>query len=307
MSRLYDKNRDLSRPVEHIELTVEPDEEGRLDQFLAAKLSWRSRTGAQRLVDDGQVTVNGAVRKASTRLRPGDRVRIEIVRDDEGPEPEPPPIEVLHEDEHFLALNKASGTVVHPVGVHQRGTLLQELHRRWGSALKLAHRLDQYTSGVLLVARNDAVRTAFSDMLERGSVDKVYQALLLGRPDWDVVDARFPIAPVGDSRILMCIDEERGKPAHSRFTVRARFAHATHVEVAIFTGRTHQIRIHAAHLGHPLLGDHLYGDGIAPAGYERFVLHAWRTRFLHPVTGEPVEIVAPPPPAFEGALDSLPR
>jgi len=307
VSRLYRKNRDLSRPVERLELLVEAEQEGRLDRYLAARLPWRSRTGAQELIDAGRVTVNGRARKASTRLRAGDRVDVEIVREDEGPEPEPPPVEVLHEDEHMLALNKASGTVVHPVGAHQRGTLLQELHRRHGPGLKLAHRLDQYTSGVLLVAKSDAVRTAFSDKLERGEVDKAYQALLLGRTAWDEVDARFPIAPVGDSRILMSIDEERGKPAHSRFSVLDRFAHATRVQVEIFTGRTHQIRIHAAHLGHPLLGDHLYGDGIAPEGYERFVLHAWRTSFGHPVTGEPLEIVAEPPPAFLRLVDSLAR
>ncbi|MHC4937801.1 MAG: RluA family pseudouridine synthase [Planctomycetota bacterium] len=307
MSRLYGKNRDLSRPVDRIELTVQADEEDRLDRFLADKLRWRSRTGVRKLVEQGVVSVNGTPRKSSTRLKEGDVVAVEIIREDEGPEPEPPPIEVLFEDEHMMALNKAAGTVVHPVGVHQRGTLLQELHRRHGPGLKLAHRLDQHTSGVLLVAKSDAVRTAFSDMLERGEVGKIYQALLLGRPEWDEVDARFPIAGVGDSRILMCIDEERGKEAHSRFRVRARYADASHVEVEIFTGRTHQIRIHAAHLGHPLVGDHLYGDGIALGDYERFVLHAWRTRFAHPVTGAEMELEAPLPAPFEAARGLLRR
>ncbi|MEM8885304.1 MAG: RluA family pseudouridine synthase [Planctomycetota bacterium] len=307
MSRLYERNRDLSRPVERIELRVEPEEEGRLDQFLASKLKWRSRTGARKLVEQGCVSVNGDGRKASTKLRAGDVVVIEIERDHEGPEPPPPPIDVLYEDEHLMALNKASGTVVHPVGVHQRGTLLQELHRRTpeGPRPKLAHRLDQFTSGVLLVAKTDAVRTAFSDMLERGEVRKVYQALLMGRADWDEIEARFPIAPVGDSRILMCIDADRGKEAHSHFKAREKLRHATHAEIEIFTGRTHQIRIHASHLGHPLIGDHLYGDGIPVAGYERFVLHAWRTRFKHPVTGAAMELEAPRPAAFDAALALL--
>ena len=309
MSRLYERNRDLSKPVEQIELVVSPDDEARLDAYLAGKLKWRSRTGARKLIEEGNVRVNGDLRKASTRLRDGDRVVITIERQNEGPEPEPPVIDVIFEDEHFLALNKSSGTVVHPVGVHQRGTLIQELHRQTpnGPRPKLAHRLDQFTSGVLLVAKNDAVRTAFSDMLEQGRVRKIYQALAMGRVQPDEQDTRGRIAPVGDSRILMCIDDERGKDAHSRFTVKERFAFSTHLEIEIFTGRTHQIRIHAAHLGHPLLGDHLYGDGIPVGEYERFALHAWQTRFPHPVTGEPVSIEAKPPRLFTGAIALLRR
>jgi len=307
MSRLYEKNRDLSRPIERLELTVQPEEEGRFDQFLASRLRWRSRTGARKLIEEGRATIGDMPRKPSTRVRAGDVVVILVERQDEGPEPEPPPIEVIFEDEHVMALNKASGTVVHPVGVHQRGTLLQELHRRFeGRTLpKLAHRLDQFTSGVLLIAKSDAVRTSFSDMLEAGRVGKLYEALVLGSVDWDEQDVRAPIAPVGDSRILMCVDTESGKDAHSRFRVIERFAHATHVEVEIFTGRTHQIRVHAAHLGHPLLGDHLYGDGIPVGSYERFALHARRTRFPHPVTGEEIEVTAPLPPAFEQAIAVL--
>ncbi|MHC4955783.1 MAG: RluA family pseudouridine synthase [Planctomycetota bacterium] len=308
MGRLYERNRDLSRPVERIELTVEPEEEGRLDQFLAARLRWRSRTGARRLIEDGSATIGGEKRKPSSRVRAGDVVVIVVERQDQGPEPEPPPVEILFEDDAFLALNKASGTVVHPVGAHQRGTLLQELHRRYaGSEMlpKLAHRLDQFTSGVLLVAKKPGVRTAFSDMLEAGRVTKVYEALLLGRVEWDEREVHAAIAPVADSRILMQVDEEAGKAAHSQFSVVERFPFATHAEVRIFTGRTHQIRVHAAHLGHPLIGDHLYGDGLSVGAYERFALHARRTSFPHPVTGEETTIEAPLPAAFFDAIEIL--
>jgi RluA family pseudouridine synthase len=170
---------------------------------------------------------------------------------------------------------------------------------------KLAHRLDQYTSGVLLIAKSDAVRTAFSDMLELGKVGKVYEALVMGRVEWDEKDVRAPIAPAGDSRILMTIDPDRGKEAHSRFRVLERFPFATHVEVEIFTGRTHQIRVHAAHIGYPLLGDHLYGDGIPVGDFERFALHARRTRFPHPITRLPIEVTAPLPRAFTDAIGLL--
>lgn len=307
MSRLYEKNRDLSRPIERLELTVQAEEEGRFDQFLAARLQWRSRTGARKLIEQGLATIGGEQRKPSSKVREGDVVIILVERQDEGPEPEPPPIEVLFEDEHMMALNKASGTVVHPVGVHQRGTLLQELHRRFeGKPLpKLAHRLDQYTSGVLLIAKSDAVRTAFSDMLEVGKVGKVYEALVMGRIEWDEKDVRAPIGAAGDSRILMNVGAESGKEAHSRFSVLARSPFATHVQVEIFTGRTHQIRVHAAHLGHPLLGDHLYGDGIPVGRFERFALHARRTRFPHPITHDSMEVTAPLPPDFVDALDLL--
>ena len=128
---------------------------------------------------------------------------------------------------------------------------------------------------------------------------------MLGRIEWDAKDVRAPIAPTGDSRILMRVDEEAGKEAHSRFRVLERYAFATRLEVEIFTGRTHQIRVHAAHLGHPLLGDHLYGDGIPVGDYERFALHARRTCFLHPVTGESMEITAPLPSTFEDAARIL--
>ena len=300
MSRLYRKNRDLSEPLERIELSVDRPDEGRFDVFLAGKLPWRSRAGARRLIEEGRALVSGAPRKPSTRLCAGDVVTVDVRRPPPKEPPREPAVRILFQDDHFMAVDKESGVVVHPVGAHQAGTLLQELHRRFGPRLKLAHRIDQFTSGVLLVAKDDTVRTAFSNMLRRGEIQKVYDALLLGRVAWErrLVDA--PIGPVLDSRILMRVDAEAGKPARSTFLVVKRFAHSTHVEVRIGTGRTHQIRVHAAHLGHPLLGDHLYGDGIAVQGFERFALHARAVAFRHPVTGVEMAVQAPAPAGFGG-------
>jgi 23S rRNA pseudouridine1911/1915/1917 synthase len=308
VSRLYRRNRDLSEPLEHVELRVERAEEGRFDAFLTRHLPWRSRAGTRRLIEEGAALLNGEVRKPSTRVRVGDRVTVDVRRPPrEQPAPPAPEIRLLFEDEHFMALDKEAGVVVHPVGVHQEGTLIQELHRRSreGPLPKLAHRIDQYTSGVLLVARNDRVRARFADMLEQGLAQKVYDALLLGRPDWDERTVEQPIGPVGDSRILMRIDPAEGKPARSHFRVRERFAYATHASVRIDTGRTHQIRVHASHLGHPLLGDHLYGDGIPLEGFERFALHARALSFPHPVTGEAMRIEAPLPETFCEAIARL--
>ena len=307
MSRLYRRNRDLSQPLERLELRVDKPDEGRFDRFLVARLTWRSREGVKRLIEEGQSLLNGERRKASTRLRAGDLVTVSVPPRESAEDGAPPEIRVLYEDEHLMALDKQSGVVVHPVGAHQEHTLLQELHRRHeGEVLpKLAHRLDQFTSGVLLVARNDAVRSAFSDLLEEGGVAKVYDALALGRAEFEehLVDA--PIGPVGDSRILMQIDPETGKPARSRFAVVEKFPFATHFSIRIYTGRTHQIRVHAAHLGHPLMGDHLYGDGLAVGSYERFALHARRVTFAHPITGETRTIEAPLPAEFLDAATIL--
>ncbi|MHC4933364.1 MAG: RluA family pseudouridine synthase [Planctomycetota bacterium] len=304
MSRLYKRNRDLSEPLDHVEVSVQRPDEGRFDTFLAKILPWRSRAGARQLIEEGRALLNGERRKPSSKVRAGDRVRVDVRRSDPGAVPPDPEVRILYEDEHLMALDKPGGVIVHPVGSHQQGTLLQELHRRFpGEALpKLAHRLDQFTSGVLLVAKSDPVRAAFSDMLERGEVQKTYEALLLGRADWEEREVSAPIGPVGDSRILMRVDRDGGKTAESTFRARERFAFATHADVRIRTGRTHQIRVHAAFLGHPLLGDHLYGDGIPVGAFERFALHARAVRFRHPVTGEERSVEAPRPEPFEEAI-----
>ncbi len=310
MSRLYPRNRDLSQPLERVELRVEKADEGRFDLFLAKRLRWRSRAGVQALIEEGRALVNGERRKPASRLRAGDTVAVDVRREGEAAAaPGAPPLEIrlLFEDEHMIALDKEGGVVVHPVGHHQQGTLLQELHRRAGGGTlpHLIHRLDQHTSGVLLVAKRDDVRAAMGEMLERGDVSKTYEALLLGSPEWEEREEGAPLGPVLDSRILNRVDKERGKPARSRFEVLSRFPFATHARVRIGTGRTHQIRVHAAHLGHPLLGDHLYGDGIAVPGFERFALHARCVRFVHPFTGAEVTIEAPLPAPFEAALAYL--
>lgn len=301
MSRLYEKNRDLSQKLERIEVEVHLPDEGRFDLFLASKLRWRSREGVKELIEEGKARLNGEVRKPSTKVRAGDKVTVEVARPVSDTPVREAAIRVLYEDEWMLALDKEPGVVVHPVGVHQEGTLLQALHKRYadkpeGDRPKLIHRIDQFTSGVLLVAKNHDVRMGFSGMLERGEVLKGYEALVLGRVASDEVEIDAAIGTVGDSRILMRVDGTNARPARTKLTVIERLPHATHVAIRIFTGRTHQIRVHCAHIGHPLLGDHIYGDGLPasePSHLLGFALHARWVEFRHPATGADIRIEAP--------------
>ncbi|MEE8107106.1 MAG: RluA family pseudouridine synthase [Planctomycetota bacterium] len=301
MSRLYEKNRDLSQKLERIEVEVHQPDEGRFDRFLASKLPWRSREGVKELIEEGKARLNGDVRKPSTKVRAGDRVTVEVARPVLDTPVREAAVRVLYEDEWMLALDKEPGVVVHPVGVHQEGTLLQALHKRYadkpeGDRPKLIHRIDQFTSGVLLVAKNHDVRMGFSSMLERGEVKKGYEALVLGRVESEEVEIDAAIGNVGDSRILMRVDGRNARSALTKLTVIERLPHATHVALRIFTGRTHQIRVHCAHVGHPLLGDHLYGDGLPasePSHLLGFALHARWVEFRHPATGADVRIEAP--------------
>lgn len=306
----------------------------RLDQFLAAALPGFSRSALQRAIEHGEVTVNGQPAKASYKLREGDHVCAIL--------PEPPrteatpediPLDILYEDEYLAAINKPPGMVVHPAPGHRRGTLVNALafHFHQLSELNgparpgIVHRLDRDTSGVLLVAKHEQAHRELSAQFQRRVVYKEYLALVHGEldRDSDYIEAAIGRHP-HDRERMATYDEpdedENIKDACTFYEVIERFRGYTYVRCLPRTGRTHQIRVHLAHIGHPIVADgdyshrgelwlsQLWPD--CPREQDRLLasrqlLHAHRLRFRHPITGRELEFIAPLPEDFLNTLDSL--
>jgi 23S rRNA pseudouridine1911/1915/1917 synthase len=292
-------------------LTAAPADAGsRLDHFLQQRLPAYSRARLQAWIKQGRVLVNGAPAKASHALRPGESIEVSPA---EPPplhaEPEDLPVEILYEDAAVLAIDKPAGLVVHAGAGNHSGTLVNRLvHRfqslsRMGGELRpgIVHRLDKDTSGVLLVARTDAAHRHLAAQFAERSVEKIYLALVEGSLRADSGRIVKPIARDPRHRTRMTAKLAAGRAALTEYRVRERFAKFTFLEVRIGTGRTHQIRVHLANLGHPVAGDRLYGA--APA--VRIFLHAWRIGFTSPATGERVSVQAPLPRELEQWLAAL--
>jgi 23S rRNA pseudouridine1911/1915/1917 synthase len=291
-----------------LQLTASTDQAGkRLDQALHEKYPEFSRSRLQGWVKSGRVLVNGSPARSSRALREGDIIDVDPA--ELAPlraEPEAIPLRVLYEDEAIVAIDKPAGMVVHAgAGVHS-GTLVNALLGRFESLSELGgdlrpgivHRLDRFTSGVILVAKNDTAHRALAGLFAGRHVEKTYLALVHGVVKAERGRIEKPIARDPHHRTRMTARLASGRAAWSEYTVLRRFANFTLLEVRIGTGRTHQIRVHLASIGHPVAGDRLYG---APARSEqqpasgRFFLHAHRIRFEHPFTGESIEIVSPLP------------
>jgi 23S rRNA pseudouridine1911/1915/1917 synthase len=289
----------------------------RLDQVLHAHLPEFSRARLQDWIKRGRVLVNSAAARASRVLREGDRIDVEPA--DLPPlraEPEAIPLRVLYEDQHFVAIDKPAGMVVHAgAGVHS-GTLVNALLGRFESLSALGgdlrpgivHRLDRFTSGVILVAKNDAAHRALAAQFAGRQVEKTYLALVHGSVQADRGRIEKPIARDPRHRTRMTARLGRGRAAFTEYRVLRRFTGFTFLEVRIGTGRTHQIRVHLSSIGHPVAGDRLYGapakNEIQPPG-DRFFLHAHRIRFQHPFTAQPLEIESPLPGDLTAWLERL--
>ena len=309
---------------EPITIVVErtlPDE--RLDAYLREQLPDVSRGTVQRLIESGFIRVNGAHARLTQSPQAGDRIEVTW------PPPAPAeavaqdiPLDVLYEDADLLVLNKPPGLVVHPAAGHEDGTLVNALLHHCAGQLSgvggvarpgIVHRLDKDTSGCLVVAKHDAAHLKLAEQFAGRETRKIYQAIVCGALTEGAGDIRAGVARHPSHRKRMAVTEG-GRDAWTSFRVRERLEGSTWVEALLHTGRTHQIRVHFQHLGHPLVGDETYGKKpnsrlAEVTGYRamRQMLHAWKLGFRHPGTGEPVEFEAPLPPDFVEAVGALRR
>jgi 23S rRNA pseudouridine1911/1915/1917 synthase len=297
----------------------------RLDRFLAQQLPDVSRARVQALIDGGAVSVDGAGTRASLRLREGARVDVTIPEPAAAvPQPEDLPLAVVHDDPGFLVVDKPAGLVVHPGAGAASGTLVNALLHHVhdlsgvGGVLRpgIVHRLDKGTSGLILVAKDDAAHRALAAQFAAREVRKEYVAVVHGVPARAEATIDRPIGRDPVHRRRMAIDVPRARAARSTYAVRERLDGASLLDVRIHTGRTHQIRVHLASLGHPIAGDDLYGGRRTPscrgadaraalAAFPRPALHAARLAFRHPATGEALAFDSPLPADLEALLDAL--
>lgn len=287
----------------------------RLDAFLASSLDGLTRSQATRLIESGEVAVNGRAVSKSYKLAGGEGIAVTL------PEPEPVeavpqdiPLDVVYEDADVIVVNKPSGMVVHPAPGHPDGTLVNALLYHCagtlsgiGGALRpgIVHRIDRDTSGLLIVAKNDFAHQSLSAQLADRSLSRVYEAVVHGgfRADSGTVNAPIGRHPVDRKR--MAVTEKNSRHAVTHWEVIERYAGFTHIRCKLETGRTHQIRVHMAHIGHPLLGDMVYGAGKPEKGLEGQCLHARTLKFIHPRTGEHMELTSPLPEYFTAVLARL--
>lgn len=299
---------DLGTPITELEITVGEEEDGfRLDELLKRYVTWRSRTRLKQRCSDGHVTINGVARKGGQRVREGDVVFADLGAVEHEVLHDRIELSILWEDDWLVAIDKAPGIVVHPVGRHLFNTVINVLHRRYRRddpatdiVPKLCHRLDRETSGVLLASKCDAARATVSFQFVQRLVEKEYHAITHGRiaKDRFVVDAPIGLSDRGDNRMRREVRPD-GDVAVTAFEVLARGPRHTLVSVRPHHGRTHQIRVHLDHIGHPIVGDPIYGDDVPDERGEhampRQALHNRRLRFFHVLADRFVELIAPFP------------
>ena len=286
----------------------------RLDAFLASSLDGLTRSQAARLIESGEVAVNGKTAGKSYKLAGGEDIAVTL------PEPEPVeavpqdiPLDVVYEDADVIVVNKPSGMVVHPAPGHPDGTLVNALLYHCagtlsgvGGALRpgIVHRIDRDTSGLIIAAKNDAAHQYLSAQLADHTLARTYECIVVGklREDRGTVDAPIARHPTDRKRMAVVAG---GREADTHWEVIARYPGYTHVRCRLETGRTHQIRVHMAYIGHPILGDTVYGAKKEVPGLTGQCLHAVGLRFLHPRTHEVVELFCPLPEEFTRMLQKI--
>ena len=289
----------------------------RLDAFLARRAENLTRSAAQKLIEEGQVTRNGKPGKKNDKLNMGDAIEYTI--------PEPKEVDIVptemkldiaYEDDDVIVINKPKGLVVHPAAGHSDDTLVNGLLYALGSDLSgingelrpgIVHRIDKDTSGLLAVAKNDLSHTVLASQLKDHSMHRVYEAIVCGNLKEDSGIVNAPIGRHPSDRKKMCVIARNSKEAVTHWEVVARYRGYTHIRCKLETGRTHQIRVHMAHIGHPILGDTIYGRKKPELGQDSQCLHAGTLCFAHPRDGRPVMVFAPLPEYFQQVLKKLER
>ena len=296
------------------ELTAATEHAGvRLDAFLSADGAL-TRSQAARLIAEGRVRVNGKPAAKSARLSGGETVTVDVpqLRETALP-PQDIPLDVVYEDDDVIVVNKPTGLVVHPAPGHPDGTLVNALLHHCGDSLSgiggekrpgIVHRIDRDTSGLIIAAKNDAAHLALSAQLKDHSLSRTYECLVTGNMKQDSGTVDAPIGRSSADRKKMAV-VPTGRRAVTHWKVVARYPGVTHLRCRLETGRTHQIRVHMAYIGHPILGDTVYGAKKPVPGLTGQCLHATGLRFIHPRTGEPVELHCPLPPEFTAMLQKL--
>lgn len=296
------------------ELTAATEHAGvRLDAFLSADGAL-TRSQAARLIAEGRVRVNGKPAAKSARLSGGETVTVDVpqLRETALP-PQDIPLDVVYEDDDVIVVNKPTGLVVHPAPGHPDGTLVNALLHHCGDSLSgiggekrpgIVHRIDRDTSGLIIAAKNDAAHLALSAQLKDHSLSRTYECLVTGNMKQDSGTVDAPIGRSSADRKKMAV-VPTGRRAVTHWEVVARYPGVTHLRCRLETGRTHQIRVHMAYIGHPILGDTVYGTKKPVPGLTGQCLHAAGLRFVHPRTGEPVELHCPLPPEFTAMLQKL--
>jgi 23S rRNA pseudouridine1911/1915/1917 synthase len=311
-------NPDTAHSRAHEQWTIEADQVGqRLDRYLVSRLEGVSRTQAQQLVTDGFVLVNGQPGKPGYALRLHDKLQVARVLPVSQPttvKPQVLPLDIIYEDAYLLVINKAAGMVVHPAPGHSDDTLVNALLARYPELRGvegdmrpgIVHRLDRDTSGLLMVAKDVRTQAALVEQMKQHAVIKRYLALVEGEVSLEKGSIEAPIGRDPRHRQQMAITTVESRDARTHFRVLKRYAHHTLLLLQLETGRTHQIRVHLQAIGHPVVGDPVYGSGHTRPGIalSRQFLHAYQLAFTHPVTGEQLEFEAPLPADLQAILDN---
>ncbi len=296
-------------------MTITVTMEGRLDSILAQEVEGLSRSAIQKLLEDGHILLNGKPAKKNDKPNLGDEITLSL------PEVEITdlvaeniPLDVRYEDEDVIVINKPKGMVVHPAPGHASGTLVNALMYHCGESLSgiggekrpgIVHRIDKDTSGLIIVAKNDFSHQSLSDQLKDRSLSRTYECIAVGnfREDKGTIDA--PIGRHPTDRKKMAVNAKNGRQAVTHWEVLERFTGYCHLKCKLQTGRTHQIRVHLASRSHPIAGDAVYGKTEPRLGLMSQCLHAVHLEFIHPRTGEKVEVSSPLPAEFTAALEIL--